>query len=94
MPHPNALIPPEQRHELVPLIADGAFYRDSSSMFGGGDHHHQMVWKIVKAARALTRPRTPRRLLMVPVFRSSRGKGRGSALERCPTQWGQSGPMQ
>ena len=46
-----------------------------------------MVWKIVKAARALTRPRTPRRLLMVPVSHSSRCRGLGSALGRFHTMW-------
>ena len=94
MSHPNARMTPQRRHELVLPIADRASYRDSFSVFGGAVSHHQMVWKIVKTARALTRPRTPRRLLMVPVPRCNRCKGRGSVLERCPTRWGQSGPMQ
>ena len=94
MQHANALITPERRQALLPLIADGASYRSSFSVFGGAIFHHQMVWKIVKTARALTRPRTPRRLLMAPVPRCSRGKGQGSVLERCLTRRAQNGRMQ
>ena len=94
MSHPNARMTPQRRHELVLLIADGASYRDSFSVFGGAVSHHQMVWKIVNTARALTRPRTPRRLLMAPVPRRSRCRGQGSVLERCLTRRAQNGRMQ
>ena len=85
MPVANSLMTPAGRHQLILAIADGASYCDSSSMYGGSDLHHQMVWKIVKTARALTRPRTPRRLLMVPMSHSSRCRGLGSALGRFHT---------
>jgi len=85
MQHASALMTPERRHELVLLIAHGASYRDSSSMCGGA------ISTTTWCGRSEKRPgrsqgHVPRgRLMMFPVSRHSRCKGRGSALERFHT---------